>query len=221
MPHGYALGLTSAEYFTPSGRRLQRDYGSGDFLEYYEGRGEHDSNDEAGTIVRTMLGREIPGGGGIAPDIKAAATELAAPVRRLDQRGAFFRFATRFVPADGRGDVDGAGRRPDELQARGDGIRAVDRSFRVDAPTLSEFFGFLEAQEIPHRREELEPHADQIALRIEEEVLSLLWGPGASRRATMDRDPQIAAALAAMPDAALLLEDPQTYLETETAGGER
>ncbi len=221
LPHGYALGLTSAEYFTPSGRRLQRDYGSGDFLEYYEGRGEHDSNDEAGTIVRTMLGREILGGGGIAPDIEAGAIELAAPVRRLDQRGAFFRFATRFVPADGRGDVDGAGRRPDEIQARGDRIRAVDRSFRVDAATLSEFFGFLEEEEIPHSQEELQPHADQIALRIEGEVFSLLWGPGASRHATMDRDPQIAAALAAMPHAALLLEDPQTYLETEVAGGER
>ena len=221
LPHGYALGLTSAEYFTPSGRRLQRDYGSGDFLEYYEGRGEHDSNDEAGTIVHTRLGREIRGGGGIAPDIEVRAPELPQPVREVDQRGAFFRFATRFVPADGRGAVDGAGQRPDELQARGDRIRAVDQAFRADAATVSEFFDFLEEEAIPHEREGLEQHLTQVALRIEGEVFSLLWGPGASRRATMDRDPQITAALEAMPQAALLLRDPQTYLETEAEAQDR
>lgn len=219
LSHGYALGLTSAEYFTPSGRRLQRDYDSGDFLEYFQGRGEHDSNDEAGTIVLTALGREIRGGGGVAPDIDVAAPDFPDALVDVEQHGAFFRFATRFVPADGRGSADGAGTRPDELEARGDLIRAVDQDFRADDATLVEFFDFLAAERIPHDREGLERHRDAVALRIEGEVFSLLWGPAASRRATMDRDPQISAALEAMPRAALLLRDPQAYL-AGAAGGE-
>ena len=218
LKFGYALGLTSAEYFTPSGRRLQRDYESGDFLEYFQGRGEHDSNDEAGTIVLTELGREIRGGGGVAPDIEVPAPELPEVVVEVEQHGAFFRFATRFVPADGRGSVDGAGTRPDELEARGDLIRAVDQSFRVDETTVEEFFQFLSDERIPHDREGLDEHRDAVAFRIEGEIFSLLWGPAASREATMDRDRQIAAALQAMPQAALLLNDPEAYLAGATGG---
>ena len=224
LPHGYALGLTSAQYFTPSGRRLQRDYDSGDFLDYYRGRGERDSNDEAGTIVRTALGREIEGGGGIAPDLPLPAPEPAPALVRMEQHGAFFRFATRFVPKDGRGAVDGAGKRPDELRARGDLVRAVDQDFRADRATLDEFLSFLEEEGIPRElpaEEEARRRLDeQIALRIEGEVFSLLWGPGASRRATIDRDPQVNAALAAMPRAALLIRDPEAYLAETGAGSE-
>lgn len=220
LPHGYALGLTSAEYFTPSGRRLQRDYGSGDFLEYYRERGERDSNDEAGTVVLTGIGREIRGGGGIAPDIEVAAPELSEALAPLEQHGAFFRFATRFVPADARGAVDGAGKRPDELSARGDRIRAVDQSFRTDTDTLSEFLDFLTEERIPHDSEALGEQRDRLALRIDGEVFSLLWGPGPARRATMSRDPQIAAALTSMSQAALLLQDPEAYLAgTDGAAG--
>ena len=218
LKHGYALGLTSAEYFTPSGRRLQRDYDSGDFLAYFQDRGERESNDEAGTIVLTGLGREIRGGGGVAPDKEVLAPELPDVLVDVEQYGAVFRFATRFVPADGRGAVDGAGTRPDELEARGDLIRAVDQSFRTDAATLAEFFDFLAEERIPHDRDGLERHRDAVALRIEGEVFSLLWGPAASRRATMDRDPQVVAALQAMPEAALLLHDPEAYLAGTTGG---
>lgn len=219
LPHGYALGLTSAEYFTPSGRRLQRDYESGDFLAYYQERGEHDSNDEAGTVVVTALGREIVGGGGVAPDIEVPAPELPEALLGVEQYGAFFRFATQYVPADGRGAVDGAGVRPDELEARGDRIRAVDQTFRADDATIEEFYAFLAEEEIPHDRAALEEYRERVALRIDSEVFSLLWGPGPARRATLDRDPQVAAALDAMPRAALLLRDPEAFL-AQTSGNE-
>ncbi len=219
LAHGYALGLTSAQYFTPSGRRLQRDYDSGDFLAYYQGRGERDSNDEAGTIVKSGIGRELAGGGGIAPDHMVSTPELPEAVLELEQQGAFFRFATRFVPKDGRGAVDGAGERPDELRARGEHIRAVDRTFRVGPETHAEFLEFLEAEHIGHDPEGLAEHGEQIAVRIEGEVFSLLWGPGAARRAVIDRDPQVRAGLDVMPEAELLLRDPDAYLTTVGVAG--
>ncbi len=219
LPHGYALGLTSAQYFTPSGRRLQRDYDSGDFLAYYQGRGEHDSNDEAGTVVRTGIGRELSGGGGIEPDHEARTPDLPDAVLELEQRGAFFRFATRFVPKDGRGAVDGAGERPDELTARGANVRAVDQAFRADERAFEEFFAFLEEENVAHDREALEAHREPMAIRIESEVFHLLWGPGAAQRAVIDRDPQVRAGLDLMPRAALLLEDPDAYLTTMGGSG--
>ena len=88
----------------------------------------------------------------------------------------------------------------------------MDQDFRADDATLEEFFQFLLEEEIPHDRAGLEDHRDRIALRIDSEVLSLLWGPGPARSATLDRDPQIRAALEAMPRAALLLNDPEAFM---------
>jgi len=219
LAHGYALGLTSAQYFTPSGRRLQRDYDSGDFLAYYQGRGDHDSNDEAGTVVKTNIGRELLGGGGIAPDVEASSPDLPEAVLALDQRGLFFRFATRFTPTGGRGALDGAGERPDELEARGRHIRTVDQTFRAGPETQKEFLAFLEEEGISHDPEELARHEAPIALRIEAEVFSLLWGPGAARRAVIDRDSQVRAGVGVMPEAELLLRDPDAYLTTLGVAG--
>ncbi|MYB31284.1 MAG: hypothetical protein F4Y20_01770 [Acidobacteria bacterium] len=94
----------------------------------------------------------------------------------------------------------------------------MDQTFRADAATLAEFFDFLAEEGILHDRDGLERHREAVALRIESEVFSLLWGPAASRRATLDRDPQVAAALQAMPAAALLLHDPEAYLAGTTGG---
>ena len=79
--------------------------------------------------------------------------------------------------------------------------------------TVTDEFGLFEMPYLVQSRSHMS--------RIESEIFSLLWGPAASRAATMDRDPQIAAALRAMPQAALLLHDPEAYLAALTGGEDR
>ncbi len=67
------LTLTSAKYFTPSGRLIQRDYSDGGFYSYiYRGGTLRDNKDDqtrpAGPASRTDTGRPVYGGGGITPD---------------------------------------------------------------------------------------------------------------------------------------------------------
>ena len=88
----------------------------------------------------------------------------------------------------------------------------MEQDFRADDATLEEFYAFLDEEEIPYDRAALDEYRDRVALRIDAEVFSLLWGPGPARGATLDRDPQIRAALGAMPRAALLLNDPEAFL---------
>src|SRR5205085_6442622 len=68
---GAGLTLTSAKYYTPSGRLIQRDYSDGGFYNYiYRGGTLRDNKDNkpAGPARLTDTGRPVYGGGGITPD---------------------------------------------------------------------------------------------------------------------------------------------------------
>ena len=74
MEYGTGLTLTTAKYYTPSGRLIQRDYSNGGFYDYYTKGGTMalDRKDQGtkptGPESKTDTGRSVYGGGGISPD---------------------------------------------------------------------------------------------------------------------------------------------------------
>jgi carboxyl-terminal processing protease len=73
LEYGAGLTLTSAKYYTPSGRLIQRDYSDGNFYNYiYRGgtlrENKDDQSKPAGPASHTDTGRPVYGGGGITPD---------------------------------------------------------------------------------------------------------------------------------------------------------
>ncbi|HSQ23135.1 MAG TPA: S41 family peptidase [Pyrinomonadaceae bacterium] len=71
LPESTGLTLTSAKYFTPSGRLIQRDYSNGGWYNYIYRGGtlrEDGSKQPAGPASHTDTGRPVYGGGGITPD---------------------------------------------------------------------------------------------------------------------------------------------------------
>ena len=81
LPDKSTLSLSTARYYTPSGRCIQRPYGNGqsqysnDFLDRYS-NGELFSRDsikiDKSKVFETSTGRKVYGGGGIIPDIFVA-----------------------------------------------------------------------------------------------------------------------------------------------------
>jgi len=65
------LALTTAKYYTPSGRLIQRDYSKGSFYDYYFHRDTEKKNTQ--DVKMTDSGRTVYGGGGITPDEKIEA----------------------------------------------------------------------------------------------------------------------------------------------------
>ena len=91
---GAGLTLTSAYYYTPSGRLIQRDYSDGSFYNYIYRGGTLRENATArpnGPATRTDTGRTVYGGGGIAPDEAVTPETLSAAQNRL--RSPIFFFA--------------------------------------------------------------------------------------------------------------------------------
>jgi carboxyl-terminal processing protease len=74
MDYGTGLTLTSAKYYTPSGRLIQRDYSEGGWYNYISRGGtlRAESTDLQGRPIgpasHTDTGRPVYGGGGITPD---------------------------------------------------------------------------------------------------------------------------------------------------------
>ncbi|HJT66129.1 MAG TPA: S41 family peptidase [Pyrinomonadaceae bacterium] len=85
LEYGAGLTLTSAKYYTPSGRLIQRDYSNGGFYDYYTHGAGISQNKPAepakpvGPETKTDTGRAVYGGGGITPDenVNARTTNLA------------------------------------------------------------------------------------------------------------------------------------------------
>ena len=87
LQQGYALKLTVAKYYTPSGRSIHRDFRKGD-----RDQGGADSL----TYRTRVLDRPVYGGGGVAPDVELVPPRLPAFLGQAFARGAFFDFAVDY-----------------------------------------------------------------------------------------------------------------------------
>jgi len=179
------LALTTARYYTPSGRCIQRDYHS--FIDYITHRNGNGENTPAG--YHTDDGRPLKGGGGITPDVKVEARKLSEPVARLYGQSAYFRFAVKLLAEV-----------PEEKQ------REMAGSFRVDAAVRDRFLQFVRKEDLLGEKyiaqllEDPQSVADMDrAIRIE--VLNSALGLEAGYRVAIEGDNQIETALEHLPDA--------------------
>jgi carboxyl-terminal processing protease len=100
LSYGAGLALTTAKYYTPSGRLIQRDYSS--YFDYY-------THSDAGSpeltgksvdpkdVFHTDLGRNVYGGGGITPDVIVKDQELAPFEQYLLAHNAYLNFAVDYA----------------------------------------------------------------------------------------------------------------------------
>lgn len=104
LSYGSGIALTTAKYYTPAGRLIQRDYSS--YYDYYthfgaeSGPGETGAAQDAapeiqqaGEEFHTDLGRKVFGGGGITPDVLVDLPDGPQILTALFARNAFFHFA--------------------------------------------------------------------------------------------------------------------------------
>jgi carboxyl-terminal processing protease len=204
ISEGAGLALTTARYYTPSGRLIQRPW-DGTFDEYLtytlrdqDAKREHKASD----MKRTEAGREVFAGGGIEPDkYFPGPVEGFNPTRfgrSLYARFIFQDFAQQFQ-AEGDTRIQGGHR------------RNVPRNFEVDDAMVNEFKKFLADEE--HVRvddEAFNKDKDFIRAMIRFGIDEALFGTEAARRHLLTRDPQAQYALAQFDEAEKLTRLTQT-----------
>jgi carboxyl-terminal processing protease len=208
---GYAHALTTARYYTPSGRSIQRDYASAPLEEYYAPRDRKACEEGTGDVKLTDAGRKVYGGDGITPDYCVEPEAPTKVVSYLIGRGAFTGFARTFDAADGQGQasIAGAGSRSQVASVK---VKLIGRDFHADDAVLADFAAYLDSRKLRHAPQDLAQNREAIVHQIEEAVLTQVFGEGEARRRAQAWDPQLRKALELVPRAEQLLRDPTTYV---------
>ncbi len=195
-----ALALTTARYYTPSGRLIQRDY-SKSFYDYYYTDIGVDEDSGSREKAFTDTGREVFGGGGITPDEKVEAVQPNRFMDLLNSEYAFFNFAKRFTATDER-KVQAADVKTGTVSQK---LFLIDHNFDVDDKVLAEFRDQLKKEKIEFNEADFQENLPQIRAQIKQEVFSALWGSEEGYKIALSRDPQMLKALDTLPKAEALL----------------
>ena len=187
LPYGAGLALTTAKYYTPSGRWIQRDYTNYyDYLNPDDEAGEKRDAEakKEGKVFYTDAGRLVYAAGGITPDDVIRYDKTSKFVQRLQAHGAFFNFV-----------VDYLARHP-----------SVGRNVEVDDSLRNDFFQFVEAQGIekaPEARREYETDSSRALIdsAIRTELLNSKFGLSEGWKSALHTDKQAQAAIRDFPEA--------------------
>jgi carboxyl-terminal processing protease len=183
------LALTTARYYTPSGRLIQRDYKSISLYEYHYERKVPDHPSE---IRQTDSGRQVTGGGGITPD-------LIVPAPKLDKfQEALYRGEVFFPGEQGVGGFTRSylGTKP-----------AVTHSFEVDDHIIKEFRDYLVKHNIHYSETEYSENLNWVKRKIKQEVFMSAYGTQEGFKVLLEADPQVQKAVESIPQARALYEN--------------
>ena len=221
LPFNTGLTLTTARYYTPYGRSLQRDYSSGSFYDYYV---RHDADEterpQAGTTkngqlpltqasppphlptgpaVKTAAGRVFYGGGGITPDIESKLPAGSVLRSRIIDEAFYFtrQLAAGVIPALESYRVEKVqfGRSP----------KATD--YPITDRVLEAFRNFVKTDaDAGMTVAQIDTEVEFVKLRLREEMITAAYGADDGARVLLDSDPQVMRAVEALPDAKRLAE---------------
>lgn len=216
LPYNTGLTLTTARYYTPYGRSLQRDYSSGSLYDYYV---HHEQNDNQPLIqpgqpspneqmpssrgsnspaFRTAAGRVFYGGGGITPDIEARPLTATFARNRIIE--AAFYFNRQLT----------AGKVPGLESYRVDKVDYAHSPKPTDSPitdrVLDAFRNYVRKEQPRLQIAQVDADLDFVKLRLRAEFLTAAFGAEAGQRVLLESDPQALRAINVLPDAKRLAE---------------
>ena len=198
---GAGLALTTAHYYTPQGRLIQRPWDASfdEYLSYSLRDQDADRPHNPSDLKRTVAGRPVYSGGGIEPDKRVAGPlEGFNPGRfgrTLYARGAFANYAQKYA-AEG----------DNRIAQQATGRKSVKPNFVVDDAMVADFREQLKSDRVRIDEDAFTKDVEFIRAMIRFEIDNAVFGIAEARRHLISVDPQAQAALAMFSEAQKLLE---------------
>jgi carboxyl-terminal processing protease len=194
-----ALLLTTARYYTPSGRLIQRDYKNVSLYDYHY-------NPQPPTkpeVKLTDSGRQVFGGGGITPDDIVAAPKPDDFQQMLYRRGVFY------SQQQGVGDFTRyyLGEKPD-----------ITKDFMVNDAVVTDFRKYLDKQKIKFTDADIQANIVWLKWQIKREVFTSYFGLNDGYKVELQDDVQLEKAVDLIPQAKALYQNARKILAEREAG---
>jgi carboxyl-terminal processing protease len=194
-----ALLLTTARYYTPSGRLIQRDYKNISLYDYHY----NPQPPRAPEVKLTDSGRQVFGEGGITPDDVVPVPKPDDFQQLLLRRGVFYPFQ------QGVGDFTRyfLGTRPD-----------ITKDFTVDDSVLNQFRKYLDQQHIKFTEPDIQDNLAWLKWKIKREVFTSVFGLNEGYKVELQNDLQLQKAVELIPQAKALYQNARKIVAERNAG---
>jgi len=193
-----ALLLTTARYYTPSGRLIQRDYKNISLYDYHY----NPQPPRAPEVKLTDSGRQVFGAGGITPDVLVPTPKLNDFQQSLMRRGVLYPFPqgvgdfTRFY----------LGQKP-----------SVTKEFVVDDAVIAEFRQYLDQQRFKFTEPDIQDNLAWLKWKVKREVYTAVFGLNEGYRVELQNDPQLDKAIEEAPQARALYQNARKIVAERAA----
>jgi carboxyl-terminal processing protease len=207
LKDGSAFRLTTARYYTPSGRLIQRPYDH-DKVKYaraayerQEAEGDNVSHTEERDSTRptfkTMGGRIVYGGGGITPDYIVKSDHLTEYTVQLRSRNVFLQFAEKYLDMHGT-----------ELKSHyGRNAGKFAEEFEVTGGMLADVQSMAKTAGVTFKQEDYDKDLHFIKAFTRAFIARSLWGNEGSSRVMLREDTQFRKAIALFPETERILSN--------------
>jgi carboxyl-terminal processing protease len=173
LREGAGLALTTALYYTPSGRSIQKPLDAQRPLDAQQFElSAATAHPNLQTEFRTDGGRKVAGGGGIQPDYTVRPPPMNRLRAVLDVSGSFPNFATEYLSRN-----------------------KIDEDFEVTGQILDEFQSFLASRGIQPGIREWSAEREFVVNRLKTELFNQAFGVAKGDQVEAQRDPAILKAL--------------------------
>lgn len=203
LPDSSEVRLTTARYYTPSGRCIQKSYTEGidKYYEDYSTRYKHGEMENSDSIkfpdslkFHTSRGRTVYGGGGIMPDVflPLDTTPFTDYFLNLRRKNVLNLFVGDYVDKNRK-----------ELQTKYTEFDTFDRMFIVDDPFMKDFLSLAEKQGVKMNEKEYAVSESLIKSQIKSLIAEKLWDINASYKIINHEDNEVQKAIGVIKDDAL------------------
>lgn len=211
LENGAGLALTTAKYYTPSGRLIQRSYSGDTVFEYYysaRSNKKEKTDNEKREVAFTDMGRKVYGGGGINPDVTVEARELTRFELVLTTKDVFFEYARKIK----NGEIPAALHIQIPKQASDEPLNiseshkdSIKKSFDFTPALLEDFKTFIKKKEIDFTEGEFTESLEYMKRKVKQELFVSCFGLEEGYKVGIEGDQQVLKALSLLPEAEQLL----------------
>lgn len=193
-----AIRLTISEYFTPSGRLIQRDYkNKKDKQDYYseisdreESEGENIEHtaekDSTKPTYKTLIKkRTVFGGGGITPDYIVKSESLTEYTQNLLKENLFYSFVLGYLDTHSN----------EIKQKFGDNLSKFRKEFIISPELLNSFINFAKTKKVEFNQSDFDKDKDYIAARLKAQIARNFWKNDGWYSVLLEGDTQFRKAL--------------------------